>query len=97
MSVCGMKQAKVWGILHLLQPSEAKIRPYQSKAIPVRGTCTVGVTFSNRIVPVVFYVLPGFCEPILSGKMAEELRILVSQGDGLIGANEVFSMIKADA
>ena len=94
VSVCGMKQAKAWGILHLLQPSDAKIRPYQSKPIPVRGVCTVGVTFKNRTVPVTFHVLPGSCEPILAGKMAEELRILVFQGDGPYSANTIYSMIE---
>jgi hypothetical protein len=42
-------------------------------------------------------VLPGSCEPILAGKMAEELQILVFQGDGPHGIHEVFSMIEADA
>ena len=96
VSVCGMKQAKDWGILHLLQPSSAKIRPYQSEPIQVRGTCTVGVTFKNRTVPVVFHVLPGSCESILAGKMAEELNILIFQGDGPYSANTVYSMIEAE-
>ena len=94
VSVCGMKQAKQWGILDLLQPSLAKIRPYQSKQISVRGTCTVGVTFKNRTIPVVFHVLPGSCEPILSGKMAEELNILVFQGNGPYSVHKVYSMIE---
>ena len=96
VSVCGMKQAKDWGILSLLQPSTAKIRPYQSNPIPVRGVCTVGVTFKSRTVPVQFHVLPGSCEPILAGKASEELNILVFHGDEPDSGRTVFSMIKTE-
>ena len=52
------------------------------------------MTFKNRTVPVTSHVLPGSCEPILAGKMAEELRILVFQGDGPYSANTIYSMIE---
>ena len=76
VSVCGMNQAASWGILDQLQPSAAKIRPYQSEPIAVRGISTCSVTFNNRSVPVEFHVLPGSCEPILAGNQARQLNII---------------------
>lgn len=94
VSVCGMKQAKAWDLLDRLQPSTAKIRPYQSAPIAVRGTCTVAVTFGKTTVPVEFHVLPGSCEPILSGAKAEQLDILVFQGHKQDHINELYAMIE---
>ena len=92
VSVCGMRQAKEWGIPDRLQPSSAKIRPYQSAPIPVRGVVTVGVTYNNITIPVEFHVLPGSCEPILAGRMAEELNIIVFNGDRQ-NVTDVYSMV----
>ena len=38
VSVCGVKQAKQWGLLDRLQPSQVKIHFYNSQPISVKGT-----------------------------------------------------------
>ena len=45
ISVCGMKQSKLWGILDKSKPSSAKIHPYNSVPIKVRGTALCSVMF----------------------------------------------------
>ena len=81
VSVCGEKQARAWGILDRMEPSSAKVRPYCSDAIAVLGEVTCGVTFNDRTVPVRFFILPGSCSPILSGKSSVELGIISIPGD----------------
>ena len=76
VSACGMKQAKSWGILDKLKPSSAKIYPYNSVPIKVRGTALCSVTYNDRTVPVEFYVLPGSCQPILEGTEKVHLQII---------------------
>ena len=96
--VCGEKQAAAWGISHLMQPSNVKIHPYQSKPIRVKGVITCGVTFNDRTVPVRFHVLPGSCTPILSGKKAVQLGIITMAEKS--GEDNVFNpvqMIDVDA
>ena len=93
VSVIGMKQAKDWGLLDLLQPSSVKIRPYQSAPIPVRGKITTAVTFGSTTIPVEFQVLPGSCEPILAGAKAAQLGILVFQGDAFGCVNNIRAMV----
>ena len=75
VSVYGMKQAKSWDILDKLKPS-AKIHPYNSVPIKVRGTVLCSVTYNDLIVPVEFYVLPGSCQPVLEGTKAVHLQII---------------------
>ena len=70
VSVCGMKQAKSWGILDKLKPLSAKIHLYNSVPIKVRGTALCSVTYNDHVRPVEFYVLPGSCQPILEGTKA---------------------------
>ena len=93
VSVIGMKQAKDWGLLSLLQPSSVKIRPYQSAPIPVRGKITTAVTFGSTTIPVEFQILPGSCEPILAGAKAAHLGILVFQGDAHNHVSDIYAMI----
>ena len=76
VSVCGMKQAKAWGLLDKIVPSNAKIHPYNSEPIKVRGTARCAVTYKSRSVPVEFYILPGSCEPILAGTEGLNLKVL---------------------
>ena len=78
VSVCGMKQAKSWGILDTLKPSSTKIHPYNSVSVKVRGTALCSVTYNNRTVPVEFYVLPGSCQPILEGTKEVHLQIILT-------------------
>ena len=52
VSVCGMKQARAWGLLDKIVPSDAKIHPYNSTPIKVRGTARCVVTYKSRSVPV---------------------------------------------
>ena len=80
ISVCGEKQARAWGIYDKMEPSYAKVRPYCSSPIPVKGEVTCGVTYNDRTVPVRFFILAGSCSPILSGRSAVELGI-ISVGD----------------
>ena len=48
-----------------LQPSYAKINPYNSQSISVRGTALCNVMHKNRIVPIEVFVLPRSCQSIL--------------------------------
>ena len=73
ISFCETKQAKLWVILDKLKSSSAKIHPYNSVSIKVRGTALCSVTYNDCIVPVEFYVLPGSCQPILEGTKAVHL------------------------
>ena len=76
VSVCGMKQARAWGLLDRMIPSSVRIHPYNSPPILIRGTARCAVTFKERSVPVEFHVLPGSCEPILAGNQALQLKII---------------------
>ena len=80
VSVCGMKQAKIWGLLDKMTPSTTKIHPYNSDPIQIRGTAICAVTFKERSVPVEFHVLPGSCEPILAGTKSLQLKIVSFDG-----------------
>ena len=81
VSVCGMKQAAQWGLLEKMVPSSIKIHPYKSEPIPIRGTATCAVSFKGRTVPVEFHILPGSCEPILSGNKGLQLKIISIEDD----------------
>ena len=67
ISVCGMKQAAAWGILDKMVPSTAKIHPYCSEPIAVKGVSLCAVTFNDISVPVEFHILHRSCDPILAG------------------------------
>ena len=81
VSVCGKKQAKSWGLLEKLQPSTAKIHPYNSPPISAYGTALCCATYKDRSVPVLFHILTGSCQPILEGTKATQLKIIVIDAD----------------
>ena len=81
VSVCGMKQAIAWGLNDRIIPSSAKIFPYRSDPIKVKGIATCAVSFHDRSIPVDFFILPGSCEPILAGSKAILLKILTFKGE----------------
>ena len=95
VSVCGMKQAKSWGILDKLKPLSAKAHPYNSTPIKVRGTALCSVTYNDRTVPVEFYVLPGSCQPILEGTKVMHLKIISMDNEDELVFNPV-KMIDTD-
>ena len=76
ISVCSMREAEKWGILPKMIPSKAKIKPYNSDPIPVQGVARCAVTFGTRSIPVIWHIIQGVCEPILSGNAAVQLGIL---------------------
>ena len=76
VSVCGTKQAKTLGLLDKIRPSSARIHPYNSEPIKVRGIAICAVTYKDRTVPVEFYILPGSCEAILAGDKGIQLKII---------------------
>ena len=90
-----MKQAKSWGILDKLKPLSAKIHPYNSTPIKVRGTALCSVTYNDRTIPVEFYVLPGSCQPILEGTKAMHLKIISMDNEDELVFNPV-KMIDTD-
>lgn len=67
----------LWGILDKLKPSTTKIHSYNSIPIKVRGTALCNITFKNQAVPVKSDTLPGSCQPILNGKKATQLQIIL--------------------
>ena len=76
ISVCGTSQAKKWNLLHKMVPSKKKIKPYNSDTIPVHGEAQCAVSFGSSSVPVVWHIISGSCEPILSGNAALQLGII---------------------
>ena len=76
VSVCGTKQAKQWGILSRMVPSNARLKPYGSAPIPVHGVAKCAVTFGSTSVPVNWHIISGSCEAILAGSVCEELGII---------------------
>lgn len=76
VSVCGTKQADKWGLMGKMSPSKTKLKPYNSEAIPVSGVSRCAVTFGTRSTPVLWHIIKGSCEPILSGNAAIQLGIV---------------------
>ena len=76
ISVCGTTQARKWGLLDKLSPSKVKVKPYKSEPIQVYGEARCSVTFGSTSVPVVWHVLSGNSEAILSGNAALQLGII---------------------
>ena len=60
-------QVAAWGLLDRLQPSQAKIHPYNSQLISVEGTALFSVTYKNHAIPIKFFVLARWCLSILDG------------------------------
>ena len=80
ISVCGTAQARKWGILDRLTPSKVKIKPYESDPIQVYGEARCSVTFGLTSIPVVWHVISGNSEAILSGNAALQLGIVQFNG-----------------
>ena len=76
VSVCGTKQAKEWGLLSRMLTSKTTLKPYQSKPIAVYGEATCSVVFGLSSIPLIWHIISGSCEPILSGAACEELGII---------------------
>ena len=76
VSVCGAKHAKKWGLMERITKSHVKIKPYKSRAIPILGISTCGVSVGNRTVPVNWHIIAEDCEPILAGNKAVHLGII---------------------
>ena len=47
ISVCGKKEAKQWNLVQKMVNTNAKIKPYDSPAIPVAGIAKCAVTFGS--------------------------------------------------
>ena len=80
VSVCGTVQANKWRILDRTVKSSVKIQPYKSDPIPVHGIARCAVSFGNSSIPVEWHIISGSCEPILSGKAAQQLGIIQFNG-----------------
>ena len=76
ISVCGTTQAKKWGLLGKLTPSKIKIKPYNSDPIKVYGEARCAVTYGSTSVSVLWHVISGSSEPILSGNASLQLGII---------------------
>ena len=74
--VAGTAQAKRWGILNRMVPSKVKLKPYKSEPIPVHGTARCAVSFGRTTIPVIWHIISGSCEPILSGVASCQLGII---------------------
>ena len=76
ISVCGKAEAKRWNLLSRMVKTQAKIKPYNSPPIPISGTTKCAVTFGNSSIPVEWHIIDNPCEPVLAGRIAEELGII---------------------
>ena len=76
VSVCGTKQAEKWGLLEKILPSKTRLKPYNSEPIKVEGVARCAVTFGKRSTPVIWHIIRGSSEPILSGNAAVQLGML---------------------
>ncbi len=56
--------------------TQAKIKPYNSPPIPISGTTKCAVTFGYSSIPVEWHIIDNPCEPVLAGRIAEELGII---------------------
>ena len=76
ISVCGTTQARKWGILGRLTPSKVKVKPYNSDPIEVYGEARCSVTYGSTSIPVIWHVISGNSEAILSGNSSLQLGII---------------------
>ena len=63
-------------MLHKMTPSKVKIKPYNSPPLDIHGEVRCAVTSGKSSVPVVWHVISGSHEPILSGNAALQLGII---------------------
>ena len=59
-----------------MTPSKVKIKPYNSKIIPVYGIARCAVSFGGTSVPFEWHIISSSCEPILSGDRTLQLGII---------------------
>ena len=76
VSVCSLQDAKNWGIFSKMVKRKAKIKPYNSPAIPVSGIAGCAVANNSRSVPVLWNIIDEKCELVLSRKKAEQLGVI---------------------
>lgn len=76
ISVCGTVQAKKWDLLGKMTRSRTRIKPYKSPPLEVHGEARCAVTFGNTSIPVIWHVISGSCEPVLSGTASLQLGII---------------------
>ena len=74
--VCGEVEARKWNLLKRIIPTQVKIKPYNSPAVPTIGKARCAVTIGTTSIPVEWYILQGKCEPILSGSASVNLGII---------------------
>ena len=86
VSVCGKKEAHSWGLLTKMVPTNSKLKPYNSPPIPVIGTARCSATFGSTSIPVVWHIIDGQCQPILSGQSAKQLGIISFQSEPAVFA-----------
>ena len=55
VSVCGRKQADLWGLMEKIVPSSSKLKPYNSAPIPVIGKAICSVTCGSTSIPVAWH------------------------------------------
>lgn len=96
--VCGTLQAKKWTLLGKMVPSIKKIKPYNSQPIPVYGEARCALTYGHHSVPVVWHIISGSCEPVISGNVAVQLGIISvnSQAPILQPLNMIDTECRAD-
>ena len=76
ISVCGIQQAKKWGLVDKMYATTHKIKPYKSPTIPVKGIAQCAVTQGTTSIPVKWYVLDTDCMPVLSGIAGKALGLI---------------------
>ena len=76
ISVCSLRNAKQWGLYDKMKCTNSKIKPYKSAPIPVLGVARCAVTFGSTSVPIIWHIIEGTCDTILSGRTAEQLGII---------------------
>ena len=91
ISVCGRKEAEKCDLEKKMVKSNARIKHYNSQVIPILGVARCAVSFRNNSVPVEWHTIENTCEPILSGKRAEQLGIIrfASQPDVFYPVNMI--------
>ena len=91
VSVCGLDTAKKWNLLDCMSDTKVRIKPYNSNTITAVGVSNCGVSFGDRTVPVQWFIIKESCEPILAGRIAQNLGIIDFNGvaDVLVPVNMI--------
>ena len=67
ISVCGTSQANKGNLFSRMVPSKVKIKRYNRILTPVQGEARCAVSFGKSSLTVVWHIISGYCETILSG------------------------------